>query len=83
MSTAGNLLWFIFGGFIIVILYLLGSLALFITIIGIPFGIQTLKLTGLAIAPFGQEVERTESAGGCLNIILNIIKLWYVNMVIV
>ena len=73
MSTAGNLLWFILGGFLIAILYLVGSLILMLTIIGIPFGIQTLKMTALALAPFGREVDRTESAAGCLNIVMNII----------
>ena len=73
MSTAGNLLWFVLGGFVIVIFYFIGSFILLITIIGIPFGLQTLKLAVVAIAPFGQEVERTKSAGGCLNIIMNII----------
>jgi len=28
-----------------------------ITIIGIPFGMQTLKLAGLALWPFGKEVR--------------------------
>ena len=73
MSTFGNLLWFILGGFIIVILYILGSIVLFITIIGIPFGIQTLKMAAFALAPFGQEVVRTEKAAGCLPVVLNVI----------
>lgn len=73
MSTFGNLLWFLLGGFIIAFLYLFGSLILIVTIIGIPFGLQTLKLAAFALAPFGRDIVRTEKAGGCLPIILNII----------
>ena len=45
-----------------------------ITIIGIPFGLQTLKLSLLALCPFGKRIETTPQAGGCLSIIMNI--LW-------
>lgn len=73
MNAFGNLLWFLLGGFIIAIFYMIGSILLVITIIGIPFGIQTLKMTAFAIAPFGKDLVRTERSAGCLNIILNII----------
>lgn len=73
MSTLGNLLWIILGGFIIFLLYLFGSVVLFITIIGIPFGIQTLKLAVLSLMPFGKEVRPGERSGGCLYIIMNVI----------
>lgn len=74
MNTLGNLIWLIFGGIFIFLEYLFGSILLFISIIGIPFGIQTLKLAMLALMPFGKEVIATERAGGCLHIIFNI--LW-------
>ena len=73
MNLLLNIVWLIFGGFIIVIGYLLGSLILCITIIGIPFGIQCFKLAGLAIAPFGREVREKEPPGGCVSIVMNII----------
>jgi uncharacterized membrane protein YccF (DUF307 family) len=47
MNILGNLIWLIFGGIIIAFEYLIGSLILMITIVGIPFGIQTLKMAGL------------------------------------
>ena len=47
MKILGNLIWLIFGGFIIAIEYFIGSLILMITIIGIPFGLQTLKMASL------------------------------------
>jgi uncharacterized membrane protein YccF (DUF307 family) len=73
MNTLGNLLWIIFGGFIIFLLYLFGSIVLFISIIGIPFGIQTLKMAMLSLSPFGKEISHGERSGGCLYIIVNII----------
>ncbi len=75
MNTIGNLLWMILGGFIIFLIYLFGSLILMITIIGIPFGIQTLKMANLALLPFGREAVPSNRSGGCLNIIMNIIWL--------
>ena len=55
------------------LLYLVGSIILIITIIGIPFGLQTLKMAAFALAPFGREVVRTERSAGCLSVILNVI----------
>ena len=74
MNTLGNLIWLIFGGIFIFLEYLFGSVLLFISIIGILFGIQTLKLAMLALMPFGKEIVPTDRAGGCLHIIFN--KLW-------
>ena len=73
MSFIGNFFWIVFGGFFVFVYYLLGSLILILTIVGIPFGIQTLKLAGLALFPFGKEVRQGHRATGCLYIIMNII----------
>ena len=75
MNEIGNLLWIILGGFIIFLMYLFGSLILFITIVGIPFGVQTMKLALLSLMPFGKDVRPGERAGGCLYIIMNVIWL--------
>ena len=56
MSLVLNILWFILGGFLVSLAYILGGILLCITIIGIPFGIQHLKMTRLAILPFGFRV---------------------------
>lgn len=73
MNIFGNLIWIVFGGFLIFLMYLFGSLILFITIVGIPFGVQTLKLAVLSIAPFGKQVVPGKRAGGCLYVIMNVI----------
>jgi len=73
MNLLLNIVWLVFGGFIVVIGYLLGALLLCITVIGIPFGVQCFKLAGLAIAPFGHEVREKEPPGGCVAVVMNII----------
>ena len=57
MGCLMNLLWLLLGGIFTAVEYLISSLLMMITIIGIPFGIQTLKLAGLALWPFGKEVR--------------------------
>lgn len=73
MNLLLNIIWLIFGGFIVVLAYLLGGILLCITIIGIPFGIQCFKLAGLAITPFGQEIREKDPPSGALAVIMNII----------
>ena len=73
MKLIGNLIWFIFGGFLVALEYLVSSLLMMVTIIGIPFGLQTLKLAMVSLWPFGVNIKETESAGGCLSILLNLI----------
>jgi uncharacterized membrane protein YccF (DUF307 family) len=75
MRLIGNILWLLFGGILIVLEYLISSILLMVTIIGIPFGIQTLKLAGLAIWPFGRKIVYTEKPSGCLNILMNLLWL--------
>ena len=50
------------------------QVGMMLTIIGIPFGMQTLKLAGLALWPFGKEVRSGNRSSGCLYILMNI--LW-------
>ena len=58
MKVLGNLLWWLFGGLEAAIGYFTGSLAMAITIIGIPFARQHFRMAGLSLAPFGKDVER-------------------------
>jgi uncharacterized membrane protein YccF (DUF307 family) len=76
MKVLGNIIWFLFGGIIICIEYVIASFLLMITIIGIPFGLQTLKLASLALWPFGRKVVETGNSGGCLYLIMNILWLF-------
>lgn len=75
MKVVGNLVWLIFGGIVIAIEYFIGSIVLIVTIIGIPFGIQTLKMGALAIWPFGRDTRVHARASGCLYILMNLLWL--------
>lgn len=56
LGVIGNVIWFVFAGIWLAIGHLLSAVACFITIIGIPFGIQHLKLAGIAMAPIGKTI---------------------------
>jgi uncharacterized membrane protein YccF (DUF307 family) len=75
MKTLGNIIWVLFGGFISAVEYVLGSVALMVTIIGIPFGLQSLKLAEVALWPFGKKVIHNQSSSGCLSFLMNVI--WF------
>ncbi|MDR0770014.1 MAG: YccF domain-containing protein [Burkholderiales bacterium] len=61
-GVLGNVIWFIFAGVWLAIGHILSALICFITIIGIPFGIQHLKLAGIALAPIGKTIVTKEVA---------------------
>ena len=74
MGIFMNILWLLLGGIFTAVEYIVSSLGMMVTIVGIPFGIQTLKLSLLALCPFGKRVESTPQSGGCLTVLMNI--LW-------
>lgn len=73
MKLLGNLIWLLCGGLITCMEYLVASLLLMVTIVGIPFGLQTLKLAMLSLWPFGSTVTDSGNSGGCLSILMNVI----------
>ena len=62
LGLVGNVLWFLVAGLWLALGHLGSALANFVTIIGIPFGIQHLKLAFCALAPVGMTVVTTEVA---------------------
>ncbi len=56
----GGIIWIIFGGLEIALITGLLSLICFISIAGIPFGIQLFQLAGLALIPLGGEIVNDE-----------------------
>lgn len=73
MSLLGNIIWLIFGGFLSGLGYIVGGLSLCATIIGIPFGIQTIKIGIATMTPFGKENIVTPDSGSLINTTLNVI----------
>ena len=62
LGLLGNILWFIFAGFWLAIGHITSAIACAITIIGIPFAIQHLKLAVISLAPIGQTIVDKEVA---------------------
>ena len=76
MSMIGNILWIVLGGGIFLFIqYLVAGVALCLTVIGIPFGIQAFKLAFLALLPFGKSIGGSPSTSGLLSLVMNIIWL--------
>ena len=73
MKFIGNILWLIMGGLLVSLYYALMGVLFCITVIGIPFGLQLIKMAGLALWPFGRDVHSDTNDGGCLAIIMNVI----------
>ena len=55
-SCLCNVIWFIFGGILLGLFTAFTSIFFFISIIGIPFGVQLCKLALISFCPFGKEV---------------------------
>ncbi len=76
MSTLGNVVWLVFGGLIAALGYIIGGLLLCITVVGIPFGLQSMKIGVATLTPFGKEVVEVKQANSALRILFNL--LWLV-----
>ncbi len=74
MKLLGNLIWVIFGGLLLALEYFIAGLILCITIVGIPFGIQAMRIGLLALWPFGRVVRSKGKSVGCLSTFMNV--LW-------
>lgn len=57
LFTLLNIIWFFIAGLWIAMLHVIFGFVLFITIIGIPWGLQHFKMAGFAISPFGRKVD--------------------------
>lgn len=55
-GVVGNVLWFVFAGVWLALGHLTSAIACFVTIIGIPFALQHLKLAVISLAPIGQTI---------------------------
>ncbi len=75
MKLLANIIWFVFGGVWAALGYVLGGVLCCITIVGIPFGVQSFKLAGAVIAPFGKEIVELPDANSPLRIVFNVFWL--------
>jgi uncharacterized membrane protein YccF (DUF307 family) len=63
MRTLGNILWLVLAGIWLAIGYAIAGVLMFISIIGIPFGIASFRLAGYVLWPFGRTVVKKPTSG--------------------
>ena len=88
MALLFNILWFVLGGWLTGLLWLLGGLLLAITIVGLPYTAAAWRIAGFAFWPFGREIVSREAVGrsdlgtGPVGVVLNVIWFllagWYI-----
>jgi uncharacterized membrane protein YccF (DUF307 family) len=76
MRTLLNILWLLLAGIWLAIEYFIAAVLMFVTIIGIPFGVQAIKLAGYALWPFGRTLVPARNRRKGLSVVGNI--LWCV-----
>jgi uncharacterized membrane protein YccF (DUF307 family) len=74
-SVVLNVMWLVLSGFWLFLAYVFAGIIQLCTIIGIPFGIQSFKLAGFALWPFGRMVVRRPGASPSLSLVGNVIWL--------
>ena len=62
LGFIGNVIWFLFAGLWLALGHLVSAVACFVTIIGIPFALQHLKLAIISLAPIGKTVISKKEA---------------------
>ena len=63
VGGVGNILWLVLGGLGLAISHVVAGLLLCVTIVGLPLGIASMKMSILALTPFGKQVVRADAAG--------------------
>jgi uncharacterized membrane protein YccF (DUF307 family) len=76
VKTVLNVIWLVLAGFWLAAGYLLAAILLAITIIGLPFAKQSLKLARYALWPFGHALVRSPTRHETLSVVGNV--LWFV-----
>jgi uncharacterized membrane protein YccF (DUF307 family) len=76
MKTLLNLIWLVLAGLWLAAGYVLAAVLLAITIVGLPFAKQSLKLAHYALWPFGRALVRSPTRHEALSLVGNV--LWFV-----
>ncbi len=58
-----NVIWFVFAGLWLALLYVLAGIIAFILIITIPFGLAAFRIAAFTLWPFGRRIVRRSDAG--------------------
>ena len=76
MRTIANVIWFLFGGLFLGLLWALAGGILCITVIGIPLGLQCFKAAKLSFFPFGKKVVTNFSEHPIANVVWLFLGGW-------
>jgi uncharacterized membrane protein YccF (DUF307 family) len=76
MTLLGNIIWLICGGLLSGLAHMLGGVLLCLTIIGLPFGYQEIKIGLATLAPFGAELVEYPDANSPIRLVLNVIWIF-------
>lgn len=68
MRLIGNIIWFIFGGFILGLVYLVAGALFSLTVIMHPIGKACYNISKLMFAPFGKEIIQETDLKGSNNV---------------
>ncbi|MBN9464384.1 YccF domain-containing protein [Brevundimonas sp.] len=73
-----NILWFVLGGWLSGLLWLLGGALLALTVVGLPWTFAAWRIASYSFWPFGREIvwQDAHPVAGCLGLVLNVV--WFV-----
>lgn len=73
-----NILWFVLGGWLSGLLWLIGGAILAVTVVGLPWTFAAWRIASYSFWPFGREVvwQDAHPVAGCLGLVLNV--FWFV-----
>lgn len=73
-----NILWFVMGGWLSGLLWLIGGAILAVTVVGLPWTFAAWRIASYSFWPFGREVvwQDAHPVAGCLGLVLNV--FWFV-----
>ena len=81
MRLIANIIWILFGGIWLALLWLLSGIVLCVTIVGIPFGIQCFKMAWLSLAPYGKKVDLNFTEHPIANVIWAVLGGWVIAVI--
>ena len=81
LRIISNIIWFLFGGLILALLWGLVGLVLCITIVGIQLGVQCFKIARLSLFPYGARVKLNITEHPIANVIWAVLGGWEIALV--
>jgi uncharacterized membrane protein YccF (DUF307 family) len=73
VRTLLNVIWLVLAGLWLALGYLLAAVIMAVTIIGIPFAVQAVKLAGYALWPFGRSLVPSSTRMKGLSVVGNVV----------